>query len=77
MTAQMSGGIFLVVFGLANVVLARRIVEYFVRTDSKRIFPMQFNLYPWLAPYSLWLIRFGGIVCIFFGFAIFISAFNP
>ncbi len=77
MTGQMFGGIFLIVFGLANVILARRIVEYFVRTDSKRIFPMQFNLYPWLASYSLWGIRFGGIFCIFFGFIIFIDAFNP
>jgi hypothetical protein len=77
MTAQTLGGIFLIVFGLANALFAAKIINYFVRTDSKRIIPMQFDLYPWLAPSMLWLIRVWGIFCVFGGFMLIINGFNP
>jgi hypothetical protein len=73
MTSQMLGGIFLAVFGLANTFFARKIVDYCVRTDSKRMIQMRFDLNPWLAPASMWLIRFGGIFCVLCGFMLVIN----
>jgi hypothetical protein len=68
MAPQILGGTFLIVLGTASALFAKRIVDYCVRSDSKRMIRMRFDLNPSLAPISLWLIRFGGVFCVIGGF---------
>jgi hypothetical protein len=70
---QIFVGIFFIALGLATTLFARKIVDYCVRTDSKRMIRMRFDLNPSFAPISLWVIRFGGIFCVFCGLMLVIN----
>jgi len=53
----------LIILALGTAIFAKRICDYFVRTDSSRIIQMRFDMWPpWMLPVWVWMMRCGGVI---------------